>query len=80
MRQLLSVMDHNTSAELYTDDLVLSFNAPNPVVTVYAHNPGYAFAAKVMPKQITYCAVRKMLRKEFDHVHPYDITNLDSPL
>jgi len=77
MKQMQSLLNNSQDAELYTDDLILSFDHKTQTVTVCTRHPDSEFSVKVIPKRITYSAMRKMLYKDFDHFQSGDIDDAD---
>ncbi len=67
----------DSNNEICTDICRLTFFPESQAVIVTANSDSGVFKHKIIPKKITYRALRKMLNGEWDSIVPGDIEDFD---
>ena len=75
--RLLNAMEQQTDSLLQVGQLWLSFRPDVRQVTVYAEDPG-GYGVKVIPAQITYAGLGRLIHAQWDDLQPGDIAYLQA--
>ncbi len=76
MSQLLNYMEQNTDRVINTNTCKIIFRADSQKADILPLSETSPFHCKIVPKQITYSALHKMLNGDFDHFEDGDIIDI----
>ena len=76
MQQIKDSIASKTDTELCTDIHRLRFSRENKMVTVLPLSDNSDFHEKIIPTEIAYCSLLKMLDGSWDDINPDDIRSI----